>query len=617
MRLLRPHLGWAGLAVVGMAGSAVAFVFMVFLIMPVYDELLSAGRPQEAPAVAGAAAQPSRSSSIPEVGIVRTFNGWLEATKARLRDHLPGLEEGGRWRDKWAVLVLAFVTLILRNFMTYFGHYAFYRTGLAAIKDLRDQLMDALLGQSAAYYQQQPTAVLMSRITNDVEQITMFISDRFGDLFQDTFTVIGLLILVFSLNYELALWSLVVGPLLLWPVVHFARRLRRRSHQSQERLGEMNSTLDEVLKGFRVVKAFCMEVFEARRFREATRRHFRANLKARRIQALNTPVMEVLGGGAMLVLFLFVSGLIDRGEMTVGSFSAFLFGLYGMYGPFKRLNRLNLAAQMAIAAGERAFAVLDAPVAVSELSDARDLPDVHGEIRFSSVSFSYEPQKPVLRDLDLVLPAGKVLALVGSSGAGKSTVAQLLPRFWDVTAGAITVDGVDIRTVTLASLRQQIGLVTQETVLFNTTIAANIAYGRDQVDGDRLLRCARAAFAEEFILQFPDGFETMVGEAGLRLSGGQRQRIAVARALYKDPPILVLDEATSALDAEAEAVVQRALENLMRGRTTLVIAHRLATVRSADSIAVLEQGRVVEQGTHAELLARGGAYAHLARLQGL
>ena len=623
LRLLRPHLIWAWLAVIAMAGAALAFVFMVFLVMPIYDELFAARRAAPA-AVESAVAEPEGpQASVPavpdemaEVGLVKTFNRWLDAGRERLQSLLPRTEEGTRLRDRWSLLVLALAALFLKNLLTYIGHYAFYRTGLAAVRDLRDQLMDALLAQSSAYFQQQPTAVLMSRVTNDVEQITVFVSDRFGDLFQDTFTILGLLVLVFSLNFELALWSLVIGPALLWPVIHFARKLRRRSHQSQERLGEMNSVLDEVLKGFRVVKAFGMELFESVRFRKTTQDHFKANLKARKIQALSTPVMEVLGGAAILVLFLVVSGMIDRGEMTLGSFSAFLFGLNGMYGPAKRLNRLNLAAQMAIAAGDRAFAVLDAPVIVRDRPGARELAGVEREIRFDNVSFAYEPEKPVLRNLDLVLPAGRVLALVGPSGAGKSTVAQLLPRFWDVTSGTITIDGHDLRDLTLISLRRHIGLVTQETVLFNTTIAANIAYGRE-IDHERLRRCARAAFAEEFIAEFPDGYDTVVGEAGVRMSGGQRQRIAVARALYKDPPILILDEATSALDAEAEAVVQRALENLMRGRTTLVIAHRLATVRGADTIAVLEHGRVVEQGTHGELLALGGAYSHLARLQGL
>jgi len=600
---LRPHAGWVAVAVAGMVGVALSAVSLLFLVQPVFDEVLVNADQ------AVAAARAARGERIPQVGVVKALQGWFEAAKEELRRHLPS--------DRSIVLFLAFLAVVSKNLFTYLGHYAFFRSGLGAVKDLRDRLMDALLAQSAQFYQQQPTATLMSRATNDVEQITNAISDRLSDLFQDTFTIIGVLTLLFSLHFKLAVASVVVAPLLVWPLVHFAQRLRRRASQSQERLGEMNTVLDEVLKGYRVVKAFCMEAFEARRFREATWRHFRANLRARKVQAMTAPVMEILGAAGFLVLFGYASHLIARGEMTVGTFSSFLVSLYALYAPVKRLNKANVALQTAIASAERVFSVIDAPVVVQDRPQARAFPGVKREIRFAGVSFAYERDKPVLVDLDLVIPAGEVVALVGPSGAGKSTVAQLLPRFWEVTGGAILVDGVDIREFSLSSLRAHIGLVTQETVLFNTTIRANIAYGQAVVDEDRLRRAAQAAFAEEFILEFPGGYDAVVGEAAVRLSGGQRQRLAVARALYKDPPILVLDEATSALDAAAEAIVQRALENLMHGRTTLVIAHRLATVRHASRIAVMDGGRVVEEGTHAELLARGGPYRRLAALQGM
>ncbi len=606
LRYTKPHAGWAALAVGGMVGVALATVFLMYLVVPLFDHMLGAGAAHQILGKSVAVEKPSKKSENP---LLRQLRQQFERLSGQLAAHLPS--------DRWALAVLVLLTVLVKNALTYFGHYAFYRTGLATVKDLRDQLMDAMLAQPPAYLQRQPTAVLMSRVTNDVEQITAAISDRFGDLFQDTFTVIGLLVYAFSLNFRFALAALVVAPLLVAPVWHFSRKLRRRSHQSQQRLGEMNTVLDEVFKGHRVVQAFGMESFESQRFRQATRKHFKANLKARKVQALNAPVMEVLGVAGAMALIGYASHLIARGEMTIGLFTSFLFALYGMYNPIKRLNKLNLAMQMAIAAGERVFAVLDEPVLISDRPGARLFPGLVKEIRFEHVSFAYEPEKPVLRDFNLVIPAGKVVALVGPSGAGKSTVAQLLPRFWEVQEGAILADGEDIRNFTLASWRQALGLVTQETVLFNTTIRANIAYGQEVVDEERLRECARAAYAEEFILQFPDGYDTVVGEAGVKLSGGQRQRVAVARALYKDPPLLILDEATSALDAEAEAVVQRALENLMRGRTTLVIAHRLATVCNADWIAVMDQGRVVEEGTHRELMVAGGLYARLAELQGL
>jgi len=606
LRYARRHAGWMVGAVVAMVGVAFATAVLFLLLGPLLEGLLGKGAGEMLP-VPGA--KHARRATPPANPVMRSFNAWLEATKARVSPHLPS--------EAAALVVIAFALLLIKNLLTYFGHYAFFRAGLATVKDLRDALFDAIMRQSARFFQRQPSAVLMSRVTNDVEQITAFLSDRFSDLFQGVFTVASLLVVVFAVNFKLAVGSLVIAPLLLWPVVEHARKLRRRSHQSQERLGEMNAILDEVLKGFRIVQAFSMEVFESLRFRTATRRHFQANLKARKIMALNAPVMEVAGGGGLLLLLMYAGQQVRSGETTLPALGVFLGALYGLYTPFKQLNKLNLAMQAAVAAGDRVFAIMDEPVDIVDRPGARVLSGLREGVRFEEVSFAYEPEKPVLRGLVLEVPAGKVVALVGGSGAGKSTVAQLLPRFWDPDSGRITIDGVDIRDLTLASLRAHIGLVTQETVLFDTTIRANIAYGQEEVDEARLLAAARAAYAEEFILELPQGFDTRAGEAGVKLSGGQRQRIAVARALYKDPPILVLDEATSALDAEAEAIVQRALDNLMRNRTTLLIAHRLSTVRNADTIAVIDEGRVVEQGTHAELLARGGAYARLAELQGM
>jgi len=610
---LRPHAGWVAIAALSMAGVALALIFMVSLLGPLVKTVL--GPDATLPGMSiGAAGSQAGSAAVPAskvrtFGFAKAVESWFDDARAAIRDVVP--------TDALAVLLLGFLAVLVKNALTYFGHYAFYRAGLATMKDLRDRLMDALLGQSARFYQKRPSAALMSRLTNDVEQITFAVSDRLSELFQDSFTMVGLIVYLFTLNLPLAIVVFVVAPVVVWPIAHFGRKLRRRSYRTQERMGEVNAVADEVIKGWRVVQAFGMESFERRRFREATWEHFKASLRTRKVLALNAPVVELLGAAGVMVLLYWANRQITAGVTTAEQFGTFLLGLYSMYQPVKRLTKVNLALQGAIASGQRVFEMVDEPVEITDRPGARPLPGLREGIRFESVSFAYEPEKPVLRDFSLVIPAGKAVAIVGPSGAGKSTVAQLLPRFWDVEAGRILVDGVDLRDLELRSLRAAIGVVTQETVLFNTTVRANIAYGQDVVDEARLAAAAHAAFAEEFIREMPQGYDTVVGESGVKLSGGQRQRLAVARALYKDPPLLILDEATSALDAEAEAIVQRALENLLHGRTTLMIAHRLATVRAATTIVVMDAGRVVEQGSHAELLARGGLYAHLAELQGI
>ncbi|HEY0157743.1 MAG TPA: ATP-binding cassette domain-containing protein, partial [Thermoanaerobaculia bacterium] len=371
-------------------------------------------------------------------------------------------------------------------------------------------------------------------------------------------------------------------------------------------------------------KAFTMEPFEIGRFREATRRHLRWNLSAQRIQALTSPVMELLAGLCMVALFYYAQSRIASGALSTGEFVSFLTALALMYAPIKKLNKVNLSLNTALSAAERVFRMLDVPNDVTEKPDAVELKSVGRGIRYEGVTFTYgradnPPAEaggtPVLRDITLDVAPGEIVALVGGSGAGKSTLVNLLPRFYDVTGGRITVDGVDIRDAQLVSLRRLMGFVTQEVVLFNDTVRNNIAYGRSDVEEQRVIDAARAANAHEFISALPRGYDTQIGESGVLLSGGQRQRLAIARALFKDPPILILDEATSALDTESERLVQQALNNLMRGRTTLVIAHRLSTIRSAHKIVVLDKGRIVEAGTHEELLARRGVYRKLYDLQ--
>ncbi|MCG6963106.1 MAG: ABC transporter ATP-binding protein/permease, partial [Acidobacteria bacterium] len=520
-------------------------------------------------------------------------------------------------QSRATVLLLVMLAIVVKNVFTFLSRYAVAQLGLATIRDLRDRVFDALLTQSPRFFHETPSGVIIARVVNDVRLIHEALAERFADLLQDSLTVVALLVYVFSLNFKLALATLVLAPVLLAPVIHFSRRLRRRSQQSQERMGDLTAILNETVKGIRVVQAFGMETFEARRFRQATHRHFWSNLKARVIQAANAPVMEIVGSLGALALIGYASSQIASGALTLGDFSAFLLGVYGAYNPVKRLNNFNLALQQAVVASRRVFEIIDAPVEIREREGATALSGIGEGVHLDHVWFSYGDERWVLSDLELRVPAGATVALVGASGAGKTTVAQLVPRFWDVQTGAVRVGGVDVRDLTLSSLRGHIGLVTQETILFNDTVRANIAFGLENPSQERIEAAARAAFAHEFVLELPHGYDTVIGESGLRLSGGQRQRLAVARALFKDPPILILDEATSALDPEAEMLVQRALENLMRGRTTLVIAHRLTTVRSADTIVVLEQGRVAEQGDHRELMTAGGPYAKLVEMQEL
>jgi subfamily B ATP-binding cassette protein MsbA len=395
--------------------------------------------------------------------------------------------------------------------------------------------------------------------------------------------------------------------------VQFGKRLRRTTHRSQERMADIATLLEETIRGVRIVKAFTMEPFEIGRFNDATRRHLRWNLRAQRIQALTSPVMELLAGVCMVLLFAYAQSRIASGTLTAGQFASFLTALALMYAPIKKLNKVNLSLNTALSAAERVFRMLDVDNEVKEKPEAIEL-KAAGHVRYEGVTFAYG-DAPVLRNVDLDIAPGEIVALVGSSGAGKTTFVNLLPRFYDVDEGRITVNGVDVRDASLKSLRGLMGFVTQEVVLFNDTVRNNIAYGRGDVELSGVIAAAKAANAHEFISNLPNGYDTLIGEGGVLLSGGQRQRLAIARALFKDPPILVLDEATSSLDTESERLVQQALNNLMQGRTTLVIAHRLSTIRSADKIVVLDKGSIVEAGRHEELLARRGVYRKLYDLQ--
>jgi ATP-binding cassette, subfamily B, bacterial MsbA len=520
-------------------------------------------------------------------------------------------------KQEWAlrVLPLAIVGVFVLRGVASFGHlYLMEWIGQRVLADVRSRLNAHLLAMPLSFYQRHPTGTLLSRMTNDVALMRSALTDAVASVMKDSTSLVVLVVVAFWMDWVLAAIAFVVFPVTIAPLLGLSRRLRKFTRRGQSTLGDLAALLQETIQGNRVVKAFGMEAYERRRFEAESERLVGLSMKAARIKAFTTPMMEIVASFGIAGVVWWGGASVMSGGRTPGDFMAFLTALILLYDPFKGLTKTNNVVQQGVAAAERVFELLDARSDVVDAPEATVLAGFRGAIRFERVSFRYDADW-VLRELDLEIRRGEVVALVGRSGAGKSTLADLVARFYDPTEGRITIDGRDLRGVTLASLRGEIALVTQHTFLFNDTVRANVAYGDVATSQAAVEAAARAANAHEFIERLPQGYETPIGELGFKLSGGQRQRIAIARALLKNAPILILDEATSALDSESERLVQEAIERLMEGRTALVIAHRLSTVRSADRILVLDRGRIVEQGPHAELLARGGEYRRLHDLQ--
>ena len=512
----------------------------------------------------------------------------------------------------WLLAALVLVT-ILKAIAEYGSIAATAYLGQSVVRDLRTDVYCSIVSQPIAFFARYPTGELISRVSADVEKVQSAVSETLAEFLKQAAILLFLLVAIFLIDWRLAISSLILVPLVLYPAVWFGRRLRRLSHSTQEEMAGMANILFETFSGNRIVKIFTMEAAELAKFRGAANRVFRLSIRQRLTWALSSPLMEILGIFVVVGLLLYARNEIQAGRMSVGLFLAFIIAVIKLYDPIRRMSGINNSFQQAIGASEKLFEILRSDVEPDP--GQRDLDEFRHAIEFREVRFEYSSGETILNGISFTLLAGEVLALVGPSGVGKTTLVNLLPRFYDVSDGSVEIDGADVRGFKLRSLRDKIAMVTQDVILFNDTIRTNIAYGNPKATEEDMRSAARAALVDDFVSGLPEAYETVIGERGLRLSGGERQRISIARALLKDAPILILDEATSSLDTESEALVQRALANLMEGRTTIVIAHRLSTVRRADRILALSDGRVVEQGTHDELVLRRGLYWKLHQLQ--
>ena len=583
----------AFVAVVLMAMVGLLEAFRIVLIKPIFDNVLHPG---------------IQSRQLALLSIPGTH--WQLNLHALVPSFL---------HNEWTVVAFALVaSTLLKSVCDFAGTYLVNYAGFGMITDLRQSLYETILRRSVSFFQKHATGTLLSTLINDIERVQYAMSSVLSDFLQQFFTLVFTAVVVITLGGKLSWLLLLFVPVVIASVRRIGRGVRQTTRGGQDKLAEIQNILHETITGNRIVKAFNMERWELNRFRSAARRLFRANLKSVQAQALSSPLMDAIGAVAIALLLLVGRGQIQRGAMTEGTFFTFIVALFKLYDPVRKFALYYNNFQQALGASSEIFRFIDETDDLAEKPRPIQVKTFKDAIRLEDVHFSYgdaEGDTEVLHGINLEIRRGEVIALVGPSGAGKSTLVNLIPRFFDPTSGRVTIDGHDLRDVSTRSLREQIGKVTQETILFNDTVRNNIAYGRPDVPLARVEAAARAALAHDFIVHLPDGYDTVIGEKGFRLSGGERQRLAIARALLKNAPLLILDEATSSLDSESEALVQPALGNLMEGRTVVVIAHRLSTVRRATRIAVMETGRITAIGSHAELMETSPIYQRLYRLQ--
>ena len=593
LKYMRPYALYSILSVVLMAVVGALATFRTLLVKPIFDNVLKGNLAPDMPLV----------FPVPNTNFSLNLQGFVPR----------------HFHNVWNIVAVALVgSAIIKSVCDYLGTLLTNKAGFGMITDLRNDLYNSILRRSTAFFQRHTTGTLLSTLINDVERVQTALSSVLSDFLQQVFTLFFTVCAVILLGGRLAWILLLFIPIIVLSARRIGRDVRKTTRRGQDKLAEIQNILHETITGNSIVKAFGMERWEMNRFRRAADRLLTANMRSVRVQSISSPLMDFFGAIAIALLLRLGRERIVSGKMTTGAFVAFIIATFSLYDPVRKMAGFYNSFQQAIGASDEIFRFMNEQDEVRERKKAIALKGFGGLIEFRDVHLGYNSEgetKEVLHGVSLTVRRGEVVALVGPSGAGKSTLVNLLPRFFDVTGGAILLDEHDVRDLTIASLRKQIGKVTQETVLFNDTVRNNIAYGQPDVPMERIEAAAKAALAHDFILRMPNGYDTMIGERGARLSGGERQRLAIARAILKDAPILILDEATSALDTESEAAVQAALANLMQGRTVLVIAHRLSTVRRADRIAVIERGSVTELGSHDELLALGGMYSRLYKLQ--